>query len=178
MENQTIATRERVSMSIRARAHPANGKRDLRWKLVVIAVLALGVFHGERNVLVATSGSVEHRWFWRTGETPKSGDYATFMLDHQLAGDALVQLTKRLVCWAGDVLTVLGQDYYCNNQYIGRAKRTGLNGEPLPQFVYHGKIPSGKAFAAGSHVDSFDSRYWGFVDISHTERLVPIFARH
>ena len=171
-----IATGQHGKASTRAPANPPNGPHALGWSLVVIGLLTLGVFYAEDNVLVATSGSVKHRWFWRTGETPKSGDYATFMLDHPLAGDAPVRLTKRLVCWAGDVLTVRRRDYYCNNQYVGRAKRTGLNGEPLPQFVYHGKIPSGKAFAAGSHVDSFDSRYWGFVDVCHTERLVPIFA--
>lgn len=173
-----IATAELGKSNTTTQADPPGEKHELRWKLVVIGLLALGVFYTERNLVVATSGSVEHRWFWRTGEVPGPGDYATFMLDHPLAGDKPVQLTKRLVCWTGDVLTVSGQDYYCNDQYIGRAKRTGRNGQALPQFVFNGKIPPGKAFAAGGHVDSFDSRYWGFVDIAQIERLVPIFVRH
>lgn len=173
-----MATAQPAKSNSSIQADPSGEKHDLRWKLVVIGLLALGVFYAEDNVVVATSGSVEHRWFWRTGEIAARGDYATFMLDHPLAGDKPVRLTKRLVCWAGDELAVRGQDYYCNDWHISRAKRTGLNGQPLPQFVYQGRILPGKAFAAGNHIDSFDSRYWGFVDISQTERLVPIFARH
>ena len=150
--------------------------KRLGWKLAVIAVLALAVFVTERNILVTVSASVEHRWFWRTSELPARGDYATFMLQHPLAGERPVRLTKRLACWSGDVLSINDREYFCNGKLLGVAKQTGLNGEALPQFVYQGQIPDGKAFALGAHKDSFDSRYWGFVDVEHSERVSPLFA--
>ncbi len=149
----------------------------LGWKLALIAVLTLAVYVTERNILVTVSASVEHRWFWRTADTPSRGDYATFMLKHPLAGDQPVRLTKRLACWSGDVLSISGRDYFCNGEFLGVAKETGLNGQALPQFVDQGQIPQGKAFAVGAHKDSFDSRYWGLVDVEDTERLSPIFAK-
>ncbi len=153
------------------------GLKSLGWKLAVVAVLALGVYVSERHILVTVSASVEHRWFWRSGDKPARGDYATFLLEHPLAGDRPVRLTKRLACWGGDVLNVSDRDYYCNGTFLGVAKETGLNGQALPQFVYNGHIPHGKAFAFGTHKDSFDSRYWGLVDVAATERLSPLFAK-
>lgn len=150
--------------------------KTLRWKLIVVMVLTLAVTVIEQNILVTVSASVEHRWFWRTGTTPSRGDYATFWLQHPLAGDQSVRLTKRLVCWSGDALSVKDHNYYCNGNFLGVAKSTGLDGQALPQFVYQGPIPEGKAFAFGVHTDSFDSRYWGLVTIEDTERLSPIFA--
>lgn len=147
-----------------------------RWKLAVVAVGSLAVYYSEQHILMTVSASVEDRVFWRTGERPDRGDYATFILHHPLAGDTPVRLTKRLVCWAGDTLTVHGRHYFCNGKYIGKARDTGLNGQSLPRFVFNGRLPPGKAFAAGTHVDSFDSRYWGLVAVADTERLLPIFA--
>ena len=147
-----------------------------RGKLAVVALMALGVYLTERNILLTVSASVGHRWFWRSGEQPARGDYATFLLQHPLAGAQPVRLTKRLVCWSGDVLKVSDRHYYCNGQFLGIAKETGLNGQALPQFVYQGRIPDGKAFAYGAHKDSFDSRYWGLLEVEAAERLSPLFA--
>lgn len=150
---------------------------ELAPKLAVVAVLAVGVIQWQSHILVTVSKSVEPRIFWKTGEEPTRDDYATFMFEHELAGEEPVRLTKRLACWSGDSLTVTGRDVYCNDEFLGTAKETGLTGQELPLFEFNGVIPNGLAFAVGSHADSFDSRYWGFVDVSTTERVVPIFNR-
>lgn len=150
--------------------------KSFRWKLAIVAVGCVAIFYGERHILVTVSASVDDRIFWRTGDEPEKGDYATFMFSHPLAGAEPVRLTKRLVCWEGDVLTIEGRNHFCNGEPLGVAKTIGLNGKPLPLFVYNDRVPEGKAFAFGAHVDSFDSRYWGLVDVGVTERLVPIYG--
>ncbi len=150
--------------------------RTFRWKIALIALGCVAIFYAERHVLVTVSASVEDRIFWRTGDQPDKGDYATFMFSHPLAGEEPVRLTKRLVCWEGDLLTIDGRDHYCNGEPLGSAKTVGLAGKPLPLFVYNDRVPAGKAFAFGEHVDSFDSRYWGLIDIASTERLVPLYG--
>jgi len=46
--------------------------------------------------------------------------------------------------------------------------------KPMKSFVYDGVIPVGKAFVYGGNKDSFDSRYWGFIDLSTAQRLLPL----
>ena len=71
---------------------------------------------------------------------------------------------KYVRCEAGDKLMVQGLDYYCNDNLIGTAKTTDMDGKEVAQFVFNGQIPNGKYFVMGTHERSYDSRYWGFVD--------------
>lgn len=148
--------------------------RTFGWKLGIVALGCVAIFYAERHILVTVSASVDERIFWRTSAQPDKGDYATFLFSHPLAGEEPVRLTKRLVCWEGDLLTIDGRQHYCNGQPLGLAKEFGLNGQPLPLFVFNDRVPPGKAFAFGVHADSFDSRYWGLIDVASTERLVPL----
>lgn len=152
--------------------------RSFTAKLAIVAVGCVAIFYAERHILVTVSASVDDRIFWRTGDAPDRGDYATFMFSHPLAGHDPVRLTKRLVCWEGDVLTVEGRQHFCNGEPLGVAKESGLDGQALPLFVYNDVVPVGKAFAYGGHADSFDSRYWGLIDVNEAERLHPLFGSH
>ena len=44
------------------------------------------------------------------------------------------------------------------------AKEISLQGKKLTAFKYAGTVPEGKMFLTGSHKDSYDSRYFGFID--------------
>ena len=136
---------------------------------------AWGVSYLYKHVNITTSQSLYHRVFWMTDEVPGPGDYATFELSHPLAGPEPVLISKQLKCWPGETLKVEGRDFWCGGHYLGRAKTKTLTGKPLPLFSFSGPIPEGKAFAFGSHPDSFDSRYWGFVEIATAKRLEAIF---
>ena len=143
--------------------------------VLVGAPLAVAVSYVSDHLNITVSESVDHRIFWKTEAIPGPGDYATFKLSHELAGREPVLISKRLMCWEGQTISQQGLEFFCDGKPLGRAKTETLKGEPLPLFSFSGVIPSGKAWAYGSHPDSFDSRYWGFVDTAKTKRLKAIF---
>ena len=74
-------------------------------------------------------------------------------------------VVKYLKCDSGDRLEVKnGLDFFCNGIFLGRAKTHSKKGVPVKVFQYNGIIPQGKFFAFGGCVDSYDSRYVGFID--------------
>ncbi len=149
--------------------------RNIVLTLLVGGPLAFGVSYVYSHLNITVSESLDHRVFWITDELPERGDYASFELTHPLAGPAPVLLSKQMLCWSGDYLTQDHRRFFCNGEFLGEAKYKTLKGKPLPLFEFSGPIPAGKAFAFGRHKDSFDSRYWGFVEVAATKRLEAIF---
>jgi len=70
---------------------------------------------------------------------------------------------KRLGCVEGEYLENIGRQFYCNGEYLGAAKEISREGKPLGIFEYKGIIPKGRYFAIGETLDSYDSKFWGFV---------------
>ena len=143
-------------------------------KWLLVGLLALPVYFLQGKLVVITSDSIPHRFLVKTDSAPQKGDYALFQISHELTDEEPVTLTKKIACYAGDVLQVENRDYYCEGHYLGRAKLSSRQGAPLTPFVHNGPIPAGYAFALGEHQDSFDSRYWGLIEIAMTERLAPL----
>ena len=74
---------------------------------------------------------------------------------------------KTVACVAGETLTVDERKrYFCEGEWIGTARDTDVHGKPVGHFVFSGRIPEGMAFAAGTHPRSYDSKYWGLLDLS------------
>lgn len=87
-----------------------------------------------------------------------------------------IKVSKKVGCIEGDRLEVKnGNAFYCNNVLIGYAKKTTKDGQPLTMFNFNGVVPKGKIFAYGTNKDSYDSRYYGFVDVSKVQRLKGLF---
>ncbi len=141
---------------------------------LVLALLALGIVNIYHRIIVNTSPSLSYRFMWRAGGTPQKHDYVTFFVNHELIGAKPVRVSKQLNCWSGDTLTLRGREFFCNGEFMGEAKTRGLKGQEMPLFVFNGVIPVGKVFASGQHPDSFDSRYYGFVDLDNVERIIPL----
>jgi len=148
-------------------------KQSSKWFLIGVVALSLYVVQGK--IVLVTSDSIPHRLLVKTEGVPQKGEYALFQVSHTLTNDESVTLTKKLACYAGDVLQVENRDYYCEGHFLGRAKVETREGAPLVQFVHNGRIPDGKAFAFGDHQDSFDSRYWGLIELAAAKRVVPLF---
>ena len=142
--------------------------------LAVISALVFGLLLPER-VVVAVSPSLDHRVFVLTGFTPDrigKEDYVLFTVRSRFIKNGKPsRLLKKVSCVAGQRLETRARQYYCDGEYLGTAKRYSLKGEPVDSFVYSGTVPEGKLFVTGQHVDSFDSRYLGFIERSAVEGI-------
>lgn len=149
---------------------------------VVIAILVLA-FAGAvipSKFDVTLSPSLRYRVFFldkAPDKTIRRGEYLLLELSSKYIMDGKpFKATKQAACVEGDTLRVVGREYYCNDEYLGRAKDYSLKGEKLENFVYNGVIPEGRIFLFGQHRDSFDSRYFGFVMKEKIEAIAyPVF---
>ncbi|NYT27847.1 MAG: S26 family signal peptidase [Candidatus Thiodubiliella endoseptemdiera] len=55
-----------------------------------------------------------------------------------------------------------------------RNKKTG-SGKTIKQFYYDDIVPQNKAILWGSNIESFDSRYWGFIDYNKLNKMKLIW---
>ena len=154
--------------------------RDRRlW--ILVSVLSLTGYWFCSRMVFSLSPSLSHRVFVldRSGRAPRKGDYVIFPFASPLFEQGKQQrIIKEVTCAAGETLNVdvRNRFFYCNGIYLGMAKVITLKGARLPMFVFNGKIPAGKLFVSGQHRDSFDSRYWGFLDQTRVEALAtPLF---
>lgn len=133
-----------------------------------------------RHFCVALPPSLFHKLFWIDMDTSTilRGDYVLFMHRDMATRGRSMPMLKLVGCNAGDVLTVDNiKRYYCNGEYIGRAKDRALNGQLLRNFAWNGPVPPGMFLPMGQHADSYDGRYYGFIAksrvISKAHPVIP-----
>lgn len=134
-----------------------------------------------RRIGIILTPSLDHRIFWlnRNPQHVGRGDYVHFV-DQEPARKVgkpdTPDIFKRIGCDEGDILTVdEAKRFFCNGEFLGVAKDYSHKGEKMQYFAFNGKIPPGSMFVMGEHRDSYDSRYFGFVDKSRVRaRLYPI----
>jgi len=134
-----------------------------------------------KNILVSHTNSVGHRLFYYKGHVDpkklKEGDYAVFSIDTSYIPNCHpCQVIKRISCVEGEHLYCNAAGaYYCGNRFLGLAKTKSKKGDPVQPFVFNGVVPINKIFATGGHKDSYDSRYFGFVERSKITGLaIPL----
>jgi len=153
------------------------------WELwLAITVLLVAGTLIPYKISVTLTPSLKHRVYWliRNPDKVVRGDYVLFRhkeLSARMGMKNFEDVMKILGCNEGELLTVdVEKKFYCNGEYLVRAKDISLKGEPLQHFVYNGTIPKGVMFVMGQHKDSYDSRYFGFVDKSRIlAKAYPIF---
>lgn len=155
--------------------------------VVFLAALLLGSFLPGR-LIVAVSDSLDHRIFFMTGfnrNAIKSGDYLVFQGDRReisvhtkpLVDKNLDRLIKKVGCAPGEMLTRDDQgEFFCNGCFVGKALEADSLKRPLPQFHFSGIVPENCFFMIGTNPRSYDSRYFGFIDVDKVlHKALPIW---
>jgi len=149
--------------------------RDWRLWLFLMALSLAGYWFCSRLVF-SISPSLSHRVFVldRSGRAPRKGDYVIFRFASPLfETEKPLRLIKEVTCSPGNTLSVdvPNRFFFCDGNYLGVAKVITLKGANLSMFVFNGRVPEGMLFVSGQHKDSFDSRYWGFLDLKKVEAI-------
>jgi len=148
--------------------------------IIVIALIVIGGAAIPNYFAVTTTPSLNKRVFFivksKQIEKLKTGDYVMFSLlrskpeidlpaklVRMIKDEGEDSQIKRIGCIAGEELKNIGNEFYCKNKLIAKAKEYSLGGERLKKFEFSEKIPEGNMFLVGDHVDSYDSRYFGFI---------------
>jgi conjugal transfer pilin signal peptidase TrbI len=75
------------------------------------------------------------------------------------------KVIKSAAAMPGDQIKV-DEAVHVNGKEWGKLIHHEKLGKKLEEFAREEVVPSGKIYALGVHVKSFDSRYWGYVDTS------------
>ncbi len=128
------------------------------------------------HIVVNISNSHIGTIFWKIDKNPVKNDFVYFDFQHQLLPSSIDTLSKKLVCIEGDNLVINDNFIICNEQKypIKRNKKTG-SGKTIKQFYYDDIVPQNKAILWGSNIESFDSRYWGFIDYNKLNKMKLIW---
>jgi type IV secretory pathway protease TraF len=133
---------------------------------VLLAGIAAACLTLPRCFCFALPPSLSHILFWADRDTRKisRGDYVLYPHSDIRTGYKSLQMVKKVVCNEGDILTVdSSKRYFCNGVYLGEAKDKAIDGAPLTNFIWNGPVPAGMVLAMGECKDSYDGRYYGFV---------------
>ncbi len=141
----------------------------------ILIIAALVGFKIPEYIMVTLTPSLNHRIFIydRTFEADEIGEgsYIVFDLKTEFIPDA-VQVAKRVACNEGQELCNEGRDFYCDGKYLGTAKTHTLDGREHTLFIHKGKVPANHVFCMGDHYDSYDGRYYGFINKSTIKAIV------
>lgn len=154
-------------------------KKDRVKTVAVLAIAALAAWIFAEHFMWSPTNSLRERCFWRLKSQAmkdRIGHGSLVEFNHFVPEPKpkVYSLIKRVACAEGEVLEYRPghREFYCNEHYLGRAKEKTRMGTPLKPFEYVGQVPKGKMFVMGDHIDSYDSRYWGFLDKSEVKSKV------
>jgi conjugal transfer pilin signal peptidase TrbI len=127
------------------------------------------------KITFQTTPSMVHSVYWRTTTMAQKGDRVNFLFRHKyVLNNKEVWFAKTLRCVEGDVLKNDGFSVMCNDELLGFAPPVVIQGETIRPLAFYGEIPKGKGFVMGESPNSFDSRYWGFIDLDSAIKIIPI----
>jgi len=144
--------------------------------LILVAFLVLPVYYLSGKLVLNISPSLDRRALWLSPGEIQLGDYVVFDYSHPIIAEVgLTRMSKRIGCFYPQVISVSARDVFCDDKRLGTALFVDKNGNPMPITTDTGEVPQGKAFVVGDHERSFDSRYYGLIDVARMTRAVPLF---
>ncbi len=151
---------------------------------LTLLILLVG-FQIPRYFSISTTPSLNHRVFFLRPLPPLStiqdGDYLVFTQPETVSqkfwlSDTTAPMIKMVGCVPGEHLLVEHQKIICEGVFLGTLLEKDSKGHVLPRFAHNGTIPPGKLFMIGHHAQSFDSRYFGFIDAKNLlYKAIPIW---
>lgn len=157
----------------------SSNRKYLQFTIFVILTGAITIWSIGRFA-ASFSSSLRYAVFYLS-DRPTSvihrGDYVVFRMNNDTTRRLRInRVIKEAVCIAGDRLETRDRDFYCNGDYLGRAKSISMTGDKAPLFIFNDTISEGNIFVMGHTQDSFDSRYFGFVRTIDVEKIAyPLF---
>ncbi len=138
--------------------------KKLLYIVPIAALIYFAINATFEQLVINISDSHPGTIFWKSNKNPAKNDFVYFYFRHELLPKNFKILSKKLVCVEGDKLQINDQFITCNEKkyLIRRNQKTG-SGKLINQFYYDGLVPKGKAIVWGKNLESFDSRYWGFI---------------
>jgi len=145
-----------------------------------ITVILFAGFEIPKRITVTISDSVDYRIFYKQTffdkEDIKKGSYVMAELYSDVVKCCPCLIVKRVAGVAGDLIVSRDLDFFCNGEYLGKAKTHSMTGTPLESHKKNGLIPENTIFLMGDSPDSFDSRYYGPMETQHVKAIArPIF---
>ncbi len=101
------------------------------------------------------------------------GIYQTYNNDNILPGDIVtfnyqnVNFLKKVIAVAGDYVEIKDSKIFVNHKLIKDSQifKFDSNHNVLPTLSFSGVLKNNEIFVLGEHIKSFDSRYFGVLDI-------------
>ncbi|CAB5499461.1 hypothetical protein [uncultured Gammaproteobacteria bacterium] len=125
------------------------------------------------HIVINISDSHRGTIFWKSDKSPVKNNFVYFDFKHKLLPQNIDILSKKLVCIESDNLVINDNFIICNEKKypIKRNQKTG-SGKSIKQFYYEGTVPKNQAVVWGSNLESFDSRYWGFIEYRQLKTML------
>jgi len=107
-----------------------------------------------------------------------NGDYIVFEWEHE--GDALGVkkgdlLTKRVFCMPKQNLVFRNNQFFCDLKPSHLVQSKSRKNKPLSPFKWNGDVPEGSFFVEGDNPLSYDSKYFGFIDLKNIKGIVRFY---
>jgi len=145
-------------------------KKDILPVYIILFIIAHGIFLFQKNYSLGISftPSLPYNIFFvdKKDTQFKKNDLIVFNYPGKnvymyQTGEKFVKIAK---CFSNEILTInKNKEYFCNGELIGKAHLHDTEGKKLSIFNFNGPIPKDKYFVVGTHLKSWDSKYWGFV---------------
>jgi conjugative transfer signal peptidase TraF len=129
----------------------------------------------EGHLLINFTPSIPRGVYWiSAGRRPQRGDLVAFPIPEAIR--ALVHergyvphsvrlFAKPVVALGGDYVCVRDHQLVVNEHVVGEVLAVDRHGKPMPQYAGCGVLASNELFVSTHHDNSFDSRYFGPLEL-------------